>query len=1384
MPLTPEQKRKLVIDSGLDPNEYTWDDGTSAETIKAPNPYDTLNPVETKVATPPIMSGMEAFKTRLPRALVPSAATLGGMALGAAVPVPGLDILTTIGGGIAGSYLGNRLQDKALQTLQSPENYQKGQALQDRAVAEHPIISQLTDQLPMVAAFSPAGIPKAAGALGKILVGARPTIAGAEALTQTGINAAVGGGADIAEQKLIEKKPEIDWTRAGISTLAGGALSKPTSLGRALFPEAVRPTAPEIPQPNTKPVAEIKVETPIPQKQLPYRAGYTDKQGVFVQPSSGQTIVPPANPVIDPLGASSLKLEEQLAKAPPSAANELQAKQKQLPLTSESGPFIAEPSPSKNYTLDDVLNSSQIADLYYSHTPINAETLSKVLRIDKNKANNLMREWNTPENTDLKPVVPEAPAKTRTIDEGTKYYQPDGKTLKPGLTPEQLTEAKAYAEKRGIRLEQTPEILRPSDQSPQRGSYKPTERLASVSDIATTDTPYHEVFGHGVMDDFRNSKLQADRVAHANGVRAAGSEEALAEAIGKRIVDVNNKPLQSWLRDFWGNTKRLVRLGNDEDTINHLARRARDDRPYSESPELWNNPTEDTQVRATPKDGDIKYSKPGTGPEDTRKAPSNSFLPIMESEVDKLKSSANPSDRKAAAIAEKFRIEQRQYLGQLQNRAHELTARAENPAAVNQWLHENRFTEGKSTVALSPKDQALTGELRKLLVDIHDEQRAIGRKVGAEQREAKDDPFYSPTVVDTSVIKTFMEGKDTKKIESLKQDYIKHQMAQGTKEAGAHQMLDTYLRNLNSPEGHGNPEFGAVNQVQGRGLPYSWVDKSLGNTFKRYTDRVARDFAFHKAVLSDPEARIIFNYKDRFGKSTDNPTGIPPSTNPALQNVFRQLTGGGHNVEANYKALESVIRSGFLGTLTGLNNHLSGYGLMASYLPIRDLPAIFKSWQHYSQGLADSMREGVNRYHTLDLEVKDSGPGYFADRAKAIGNTLRQLQGSNAIEKGTRAVNMMTGEIAAESIWGRVKAGSKDVGDHRFLRQFGEPGMDYQKDPITREAILKMAARFVEKIQGTYDERGLPNILMTPNTPLYWLFNLSKWSVERSNNFKKDVWNPLTTEGDWGPMLKSVLGATLTGAAIEKLRELLNNKKNNTPNLTEISTAGGADDWAFKFAELQAMGSSLGIVGDAALALGSKAKGYRTRELTIPTVSAVEDTASSFMNALGAIHEGQPAISTMFQWALDTMVNNIQAARIIKNQVSSEDNARKDKIRDLNVYKHLTDKATPAPGDYNTNPYEAPDAADFKHSKYYEKAKKIMDEKIKPRLEGDPNRKDKLEGLKRNSYQTIPTDRKERKAYLEYLDQTQGVETRTALEEDKKKQDFLNKRKTRLVPRR
>jgi hypothetical protein len=238
MPLTPDEKQRLLLEQGLDPNKYDLEPiGGEAPAVVAPKIDGGVTPpsLATESSNKPTTSARGAFGATFAEG---AATMVPAIAAGAAAGAPfggpvGAGVGAVVGGltGIASKYLGRKLMP------QSWEDYL------ETAEQEHPIASTAGGIASSLPFFNPVKSVKEVGSLTKALatyprVGHMP-LAAKQAAQNLAISTGAMGGLYAGEQ-LVTGEP-ITAGGLAMSTLPGVISVTPTRLGR----KAMRVRSPE-----------------------------------------------------------------------------------------------------------------------------------------------------------------------------------------------------------------------------------------------------------------------------------------------------------------------------------------------------------------------------------------------------------------------------------------------------------------------------------------------------------------------------------------------------------------------------------------------------------------------------------------------------------------------------------------------------------------------------------------------------------------------------------------------------------------------------------------------------------------------------------------------------------------------------------------------------------------------------------------------------------------------------------------------------------------------------------------------------------------------------------------------------------------------------------
>jgi len=346
-----------------------------------------------------------------------------------------------------------------------------------------------------------------------------------------------------------------------------------------------------------------------------------------------------------------------------------------------------------------------------------------------------------------------------------------------------------------------------------------------------------------------------------------------------------------------------------------------------------------------------------------------------------------------------------------------------------------------------------------------------------------------------------------------------------------------------------------------------------------------------------------------------------------------------------------------------------------------------------------------------------------------------------------------------------------------------------REEPVTAEDIGKIAKAFTDNVRGTYDARGLPSVAIKGQAAPF--LSLSRWSIERSNHFYKDVVKP-AQQGNWNPLLKTTFAALLSGAAIEQLNELLSGKKGQDPTVSEVLANSDPENVTAKAIGLMQLGSFAGIVSDAAKFGSNMAQGKDTKfstPISFPAGALAEEVSKDIGHTVDAIRQGEDPFKVLPLLVESLVKSSFQNGRYLLNRTDDEDAQRKERFRDLRTFEDLTHKPDGNKGQVDTNPYLGIDARNFKQETDPEKAAgnlpAMIDDLVRKFADNPVELAKKLRSLKSNSYDTMPspeTDTQEFANYVEYLKRTKGEEKAKEVLEDYFKMNAINKAKSSMIP--
>ena len=564
-------------------------------------------------------------------------------------------------------------------------------------------------------------------------------------------------------------------------------------------------------------------------------------------------------------------------------------------------------------------------------------------------------------------------------------------------------------------------------------------------------------------------------------------------------------------------------------------------------------------------------------------------------------------------------------------------------------------------------------------------------------------------------------------------------------------------------------------------------DFSTGNlmdVMTRYLDKVSRRLANYDIIRTPEVANAL---KTDLGKSSE------------VQTVLRDIQGAAQNLGARQIALGYFTRSLMLGPLTGARDYVSNITIGMQHMDSGQvLKAYVDATANIGKNLAESFKAGVNRENISSIELGDDGTGNLIKLLRRGRDIISDVQGRNWLEQVTRATAYGQGKFLALDNMFQYSQGKLSKQGERFLDKF-HPDKNWRNNKtgqLTPEEIQKIAGRYTESVQGTYDLRGLPHFMV--EGPLSQVFSLAKWNVEKTNNFMKHVITPAVKHGDYRPLIMQTLGMFIGGAAVTKLTELITKRRDKHASVAEIKQADSKEqkitsEMFYKILGLVSASGYGGILGEVTHNIMDKVYG-KNKPLSYNNafLELADNLSDNLVSVIHAIDEGAgPEI--VVDALTKAVEDNVQMVRLAASYIDKDKIDKIDrgnKYRDLRTFNRLYDK--PISDLSNVTPDNDlvnKETKTFKRTDDLKEAAKLLPNLIKKAVvdaKGDPDRlRANLSSLKKNSYQTMPSPDTFPTGFLQYvtfLKETQGEEAAKERLMDFLKQREVNKMKNELIP--
>ena len=310
--------------------------------------------------------------------------------------------------------------------------------------------------------------------------------------------------------------------------------------------------------------------------------------------------------------------------------------------------------------------------------------------------------------------------------------------------------------------------------------------------------------------------------------------------------------------------------------------------------------------------------------------------------------------------------------------------------------------------------------------------------------------------------------------------------------------------------------------------------------------------------------------------------------------------------------------------------------------------------------------------------VAENAAGFLNKFAEGVS----AVTGLNKLEQAARTLAQGWGEVLVQINKNKAATGDKDA-----VRMMDTLSPDWR----TR-SDADLAAQFGKLMQGSYDMTQLPAWMLESGAAPYLTW--SKWSAGQYSNFVKFAIEP-AMQGNVKPLIGHLLIGAMGGAAVDQIREWMNNREGRDVNWSELESwmqqnqgqlgAEGMKQLSVKLLNIVQGVGTFGIAGDIAKMVTTAAVGGTAQGMaTAPVANAVFDTSKKVAAALKAIDDGEDFGLVLRQAMGDVAKTHVQVARVWNNWTDEQENLRYDDRRQRRLFDELTGAPTQA-GTFSVN---------------------------------------------------------------------------------------------------
>jgi len=709
---------------------------------------------------------------------------------------------------------------------------------------------------------------------------------------------------------------------------------------------------------------------------------------------------------------------------------------------------------------------------------------------------------------------------------------------------------------------------------------------------------------------------------------------------------------------------------------------------------------------------------------------------------------------------------------------------------------------GQPMVSQDPAVQAVIDQTRQAFELSADEQIADNQPVFYYDNKGKlksrtrgKDPTYYPMSIDEAVSRTLREGQGTQEFADRRQEFLDYLTQNGVSAAEAEARFNSLLGSFQRNSANANSlAFDAVRTPEGYGLPDTWIERDPMKNLRKYWSNFTKDRAFWNKIESSPELMTALGSKTFKGNQpipSALAQGIPNLVNdPALQKIWESYIGKDAPANEPIIAGAGRVTNAMLlgGPVTKVTDMATTPLKGLAYTAPGHMDDVAKGLAAWKQGYENAFTQGWNKPGGLTVVHDVLGFGETAGNAMAhFAQAWTKVTGSEQLELLSRGMAQSIGEFIGDS-WRTIA----QTGDQRAIDFLSRLGDDWQT--VSRE---ELGTRIGMLMQGRYDITNLPGWMK--NSPIAPFVTMMRWSVEQTNNFLRFAVRPALKDGNYRPLMMTLLGGLGGGVAINALREQISGKKAYTPSVEELEEGYGSPGWndavAYKMMAAAQVTGTMGILSEILKQGYEMATSRQPQGFQYPVASVGKDIIQRVTAAADAINKGERWDKVTTAMLDDIAKRHIQAYRIARNaagrmgmaQAPQQEIAESNMRRDMDTWSRMMGR--PVQSSLTAMPsYSRLEEREFDRANPQTAAGMIpgMIQKALTRANGDPMQmQSNLRQLKTIQTQGMPSPGRDPAGFMNYynwVSRTQGPEAASRLMSDYIRRLNENKMKSDMIP--